>query len=54
MRHAALLGARRLRCPDIHPAVDLSRVRREDLAAFTLGDLKGDRALSGGRGTDDG
>src|SRR5919201_2951400 len=53
MRHAAALRERRLRRADVHAAVDLARVQRDDFAVETEGDFDGYCGLSGRGGARD-
>ena len=53
MSYVRAVLRRRLRRADVHRAVDLTRVGRDDLGAEALRDAHGERALSGGGRTDD-
>ena len=53
VRDARPLGRRGLGGADVHPAVDLHRVARENLAVQFLGQPQRERALAGRGGADD-
>ena len=51
-RRGALLG-RRLGSADVHPAVHLGRIDRDDLQRESRGELQRDARLAGSRGADE-
>ena len=53
MRYTHALTGRGLGGADVHPAVDLHRVAREDFSVQFLGQPQRKRALSGRSGADD-
>src|SRR5204863_299710 len=50
---ARAVGGARLRRADVHPAVELPRIRREDLRPDPFGHAEREAALAGGRRADD-